>query len=352
MIIYFLESEICKKNTGFEYIFNAYLKAENLSKKIITIRSKLDLSLGSYGILGLPFVLSNAYLLLLYKNLFKINVNEEKSIIIGSSNNLYVIYSIIFKINNYYMVDSLYDYYSKKLKNKLIKKIILSLIFYLELYISQNINGLIFLNSRISTRKFNFRYRKFSKAKKARCLPIGLSISNFHKGVQNEKFTPIKDIGIYANFGFYENFEGIKKILDFFKDYKKKVNIHIAGPGSKQFDCIKVSNYVKLISYGYVEDLGCWMDALDCQILPAIESNGVKIKLLELIYYNKPVFVLNEVYKHLLPAKSKIFANVYNADGFDELNLFLDKNNYISSINNIDILSWDNHIKILNESLR
>lgn len=334
MQIIFYSNDL-KPNTGYEYIYKAYNKRFNVTKKKNNIEYRVY-----YIIILLPIF----YLIyLLNKSLGYFFQNKcSKILIVGSPLCVRLIFDLMNNKSNYYMVDSVYDYYCSRLSDNITKKIILSLCYVLEKFIIKIVSDNILLNSRLATKRFNLRYKLKSKAKK---LIIGVRQNKKTNYSKLDTVNIKKIIGIYGNFHFYENKNGLIDIINIINKINNNKNIlfEIAGPGSEEFDSINCEN-IKIL--GYIKDIELWIDRCDAFILPATNTNGVKIKFLEMLSSNKPTYVISNIIKHIDNKNLLSKSNVYICSNFGEINNFI---SCIETLNNnsISIYSWDYHFENL-----
>lgn len=229
---------------------------------------------------------------------------QKVSFFCGSATSIRELYYVMEKGYHYYYVDSIYDYYLLKLRDRnfFLKISILSICRYYEKLLLRTIRGKIFLNSKLRVVEMQKRYPSLLKKnnEKIEFLPIGWTEDEGSLPSRSPAGHVLK-LGLWGNFIFEENRLGLQTLLDSLSTLQKntKFELHLAGSGSN-FVLSKYQNIeVDVINYGRQDDLSKFFDICDAFILIVPETNGIKVKLMELIRIGKPAVVSNTALIHL-----------------------------------------------------
>jgi glycosyltransferase involved in cell wall biosynthesis len=145
---------------------------------------------------------------------------------------------------------------------------------------------------------------------------------------------------VWGNFEFYENLKGIQILLQNFPNDNNKITLEVAGIGLKRVSVDSESSTVKIC--GYKSNVIEWIQGSDILIIPAVDTNGVKIKLLEAIASGKKVFILNKVVRHLCNPNELNNSNICCISNFSNIKGDILETRKIYNSIKFDI-SWNNH---------
>ena len=290
-------------DTGYRYIYNFCKRDPKIDCEYVDL-DKINF----HPILEMFFtiIFFKLYSILRFSVVSKgVFHNQKVSFFCGSATSIGELNYLVEKGYHYYYVDSIYDYYLLKLKDRnfFLKLSILSICKHYEELLLKTIRGKIFLNSKLRVEEMKNRYPFLSKEKnnrKIEFLPIGWSEDDGSLPLRSPAGDVLK-LGMWGNFIFEENRLGLQTLLDSLSALQKniKFELHLAGAGSDLILSKYKSIEVETISYGRQADLSQFFDICDAFILVVPETNGIKVKLMELIRMGKPAVVSNKALIHL-----------------------------------------------------
>jgi len=287
-------------DTGYKYIYDQCRQLPTITTQIILPDGDVK-----FHIFKLPFLIFLGWA----AKFFTMRYPESNSVLVGLPKSINELFFLAKNKKRFYMVDSLYDYYSQRLENnnKITKHVILKMCYRYELVLLDLCGKNLFLNSYSAALKMKKRVsgkKCDNLMDKIQFLPIGINNKNYTNNKERGSKIPInKKFGIWGNFGFYENRIGLTKFLEEFKKQQRLVpgvSIEISGNGLSDDICSEfASSQVKFL--GRVNKMETFWKSCDGFILAVEQTNGIKTKLLELMLLGKPFLVKNSVYKHFGP---------------------------------------------------
>lgn len=352
-MIVFLESN-CGLYTGYRYICDS-IKGLPIGEKVKVLKSAFSVVLGARSLF---FVLLIAALILPVSSAFRVFFKRKCLMLVSSLNNPAALLILGFNSVAFYMVDSLYDYYWKRLKgcSNFIRIPVLVLAYLSEIAGILLASEGIYLNSRIACRAFNRRYRylwRILKKKPCEFLPIGYSQDiKSRAAIKNQQAGAV--IGIYGNFHFFENRESLEAIFNAIGENPFVEQIRLAGPGFDTRDSTAiVSRFPKVHIDGVVLSIKKWKQTCDGLIIQASSTNGVKVKFLECLADNIPFYATSSVVRHLASPKNLNASHLFVGRDFDDLSEFISfvlaRRSGIDSLMPTKVYSWEPFLTAYNK---
>lgn len=307
-----------EKTIGYGYILSGMLsfdyqkifsvlvlkqKDELLSSLIADDKSIRVAQVLKYSGIGVSVVIGFFNLVLLmfnkYLNAGRIkNRNNIKYVLMTSGiepANIMLIHK--YNILNYYMVDGIVDYYSDR--DGIRRFFGVCMAYILECMIIASGLKNIILNSEYVKHCFQKRHNRLLKVFNVNIsiLQIGHDLVNSPLNTNikaPDLFTPYGFI--YGNFDFAENMDGLVALSKSFdiKNAFNNTNLVIAGKNAINISREHISRFEKYFPSVYIvnspENIHIFIEKSEYIIIPSLNCNGPKIKILESIMMNKTVF--------------------------------------------------------------
>lgn len=355
-MIVFIKTD-CKPYTGYRYILDS-IKELPIGGDIKIINPVISTTLTAKFLFIIPLIAT----VIIPASLFlKIFFRSKPALMfVGSINNPVALFILAFNKVGFYMVDSLYDYYRKRLEgySNFIRLPILFSAYLSEISAILLASNGIFLNSRVACRSFNLRYKFFLRIfKKKKCdfIPIGYTDKNLNLPSIEKKEGELV-IGIYGNFSFFENTKSLDLILGTLCENQYVQQIRLAGPGFNEFDQSSIlSSFPKVYIEGVVSSISEWKKNCDAIIIQAFSTNGVKVKLLECLSENIPFYTTKRVLRHLASPNKLNAPHLFVGRDFIDLERFvlfvLSKRSTVKLKKDLKNISWEDFKQLYNKIL-